>query len=136
MIGIARQESFDPRWESITSTYAHAELRKRIARTHGVVLRVFGRLTDAGCKVDEFSEAGNECDLTPIPDGWIPERIVDLFFGLTQPPRSADYQLSAKEFRKTVEKVSKVTDRHQYNVNDAANSGIVARLVSFRAKGS
>lgn len=120
----------------LVTTYAHAELRKRIARKHGLVLRVFGRLTDAGCKIDDLSESANEGDLTTIPEGWTPDVIVDLFFGLTQPPRSAHYEHYANEFAESLRKVSKVTDKHQYNVNSAANSGIVARLISFAPKGS
>lgn len=56
-----------------------------------LVLRVFGRLTDAGCKIDDLSESANDGDLTTIPEGGTPDMIVDLFFGLTQPPRSAHY---------------------------------------------
>lgn len=97
---------------------------------------MFGRLTDAGCKVDDSDACESGCDeeLMGTPEGWEWELILDLFFGLAQPSRRNKYVRLCEYFRESLKIVALVTDKHEYNINAAANSGIVARLASFKAE--
>lgn len=55
-IGIARDNSNDPRWKRILAAFSHAILRKKLANKHGLTLYVPGRINDWGVKIDEQSE--------------------------------------------------------------------------------
>ena len=52
-IGIARDNSNDPRWKRILAAFSHAILRKKLANKHGLTLYVPGRINDGGVKIDE-----------------------------------------------------------------------------------
>lgn len=51
VIGIARQTSFDHRWERILVTYCHAELRKELAQKLGIKIHIQDRINQGGCKI-------------------------------------------------------------------------------------
>ena len=55
-IGIARQDSNDPRWTRIHTSFAHAEMRKRFSRKHGLKIHYQGRVYDGGCKISNNYE--------------------------------------------------------------------------------
>ena len=132
LIGIARQASSDPRWERIMSTYSHAEIRKRIARKYGLILHVSGRIGDGGCKFDGDDES--EDDEITTPANWNVAWIMQLFRGICNPGFAAGLMEDLASFTKQLEGVMSATDRHQYDVNETANSGIIARLISFKAE--
>ena len=92
--------------------------------------------TPYGCKIDDLYEVANDEDLMEKPDDWTAYGIVDMFFGLAQTSRSAEYLDAAHQFQRSLAQVGEATDRHEYEVNDAANSGIVARLILFQPKRS
>ena len=68
------------------------------------------------------------------PEGWEWQRIVDLFYGLSQRYPREDYVRLSEWFQASLKRISSITDKHEYNINGAANSGIMARLVSFKGE--
>lgn len=132
VIGIARQASSDPRFDRIMSTYAHAEIRKHIALKYGLVLHVSGRIGDAGCKCDRRSEVSIAKDLAEIPEGWSVQKIVNLFRALSNTELHEILEDEVHVFTDQMDLISHSTDRHEYDTNETANSGIIARLISFK----
>ena len=129
-IGLARAASSDPRYERIIQTYARAEVKKEIAADLGVTLHVQGRVNHGGCKVDPDHQCGGR-KLVSKPDEWRVDQLVCLFVALSNPEIAPAMKKQRKRFIRELESIISAMDRHEYNVNFAANSGIMARLIHF-----
>ena len=134
-IGIARASSNDPRYERIIQTYTHAEVRKEIAAKLGICLYVPGRVNQGGCKVDpDYRCAGRS--LKSKPSRWRVDGILQLLRGLCQPETAEFMSKKLKKFLSELAQLIPILDRHEYNINSAANCGIMARIISLVKKGS
>ena len=129
-IGIARASSNDPRYERIIQTYTHAEVKKEIAARLGICLHVQGRVNHGGCKVDpDYQCVGRP--LKSKPNGWRVDSILELLRGLCQPETAKFVSEQRDEFMFELEQLIPILDEHEYNINRAANCGIMARIISF-----
>ena len=129
-IGIARGTSNDPRYERIIQAYAHAELRKEIAGELGVRIYVSGRVNDGGCKVDPDHQMKRE-KLVSKPGGWRIDVLLDFWKCVCNDEIRPAFEQEISEFIRELERVAPVCDKHCYDVNESANSGIMARLIAF-----
>ena len=133
-IGIARQSSSDPRWQSIITSFAHAEMRKKIAHKYNISLYVPGRINDGGCKVDEISDSEKPPgELIEKPEHWGIQQIIQLFIGLCNPETSKEFEEECMKFIEELDSIGSLIDINERNINDAANNGIIARLILFSA---
>ena len=132
-IGIARASSSDPRYERIIQTFTHAQVRKEIAGRHGIQLHVQGRVNDGGCKVDpDYQWVGEP--LTSKPSHWRVDTLLQLLRGMCQ-PETVDFMHDARnQFIKDLDTLIPSLDKHEYSINETANCGIMARIVSFKKK--
>ena len=134
-IGLARQTSSDPRWERIITTFAHTEIRKNIARNYGFKLHNQGRINDGGCKVDERMESQSPPgELISKPDSWTIVRIIQLFSGLCNSDVSNAFTQECNDFVDELEQMGSLIKLKKTNINETANSGIIARLISFKSE--
>ena len=131
-IGIARSTSNDPRYERILTCYAHNELRKTLGADLGVILHVPGRVNSGGCKVDP--DYRSDIELIAKPSDWRVDDILQLFRGLTNSETAPALKDDALLFISELKKIFPQLDMHEYKVNEAANSTIMARLIKFSAK--
>ena len=129
-IGVARATSSDPRYERILTTFAHAELRKTLASELKVTIHIPGRVNSGGCKVDP--DYAVEEPQVSKPELWRVDEIIHLFRGLMTPEIAPALMDDATSFIAELSSISEKLDRYEYNVNDAANSSIVARLIKFQ----
>ena len=129
-IGIARATSSDPRFERIVSTYTRAELRKEIAARHHLTIHVPGRINAGGCKVDPDHTAKQS--LIQKPKSWRVDRMIEVVRGLCCEETAAALTDDVDDFITTMSEIAKCLDHHVYSVNEAANSTIMARLISFK----
>ena len=130
-IGIARQTSNDPRWERILSVYAHAELRKKIAKKYGIKLHVQRRINYGGCKIDEREESFQEKKKSK-PDNWSIPYLLQLVEGICNPETLHAFKEDLNNFINDIGTLGTLIDKHEYDSNEAANNGIIARLISFK----
>ena len=132
-IGIARQTSNDPRWDRIVTTFSHAELRKKLANKYKLQLYVHGRINDGGCKIDEIEDASRKkSKLKSKPERWTIINIIQLMQGLCNPDVSCSFHGELDLFIKEIEELLPLMEEHECDVNDTANNGIIARLISFK----
>ena len=131
-IGIARQSSNDPRSDRIISSYAHAEIRKKESSHHCLRLNVQGRINDGGCKINEITDVDND-DLISKPDSWSVSNIIQLFRGLCNPEITETMIGNLMIFTSELESFLPLVDQHFYDINQAVNNGILARLISFKS---
>lgn len=129
-IGIARGTSNDPRYERIIQAYAHAELRKEIAAELGLRIYVSGRVNDGGCKVDPDYQTRRQ-NLVSKPKHWRVDALLNLWKCACNDATRPVFEGEISAFTDELEMLAAACDRHAYNVNESANSGIMARLVSF-----
>lgn len=131
-IGIARSTSHDPRYECILATYVHNELRKRFADDLGITIHIPGRVNSGGCKVDP----DHQCKSEPLskPKGWRVDTILQLLRGLTNEEVAPALKDEALLFQSQLSEIAEQLDTHQYSVNEAANSTIMARLIKFASE--
>lgn len=129
-IGIARATSSDPRYERIVTTYTHGELRKSLARDLGLTLHVRGRINAGGCKVDP--DYAMPQTLLSKPSNWKIDKILELMRGLCCDETSKALETKAAAFSSEIATLASCLDAHEYTVNDAANSSIIARLIKFK----
>ena len=130
-IGIARASSSDPRYERIIQTYAHAEIRKEIAAKIGITLYVPGRVNHGGCKVDPDYQNTKE-RLIRKPKEWRVDRLLMLIRGICQKETCKFMTEDLERFILDLKALVPALDEHEYNINEAANCGIMARIVSFK----
>ena len=137
-IGLARAASSDPRYERIIQTYARAEVKKEIAADLGVTLHVQGRVNHGGCKVDPDYQRGPKeaSQVVSKPDEWRVDDLLNLLHGVCLPDTCPGLQDEMNQFLGELESVADALDKHEYQVNDAANSGIMARLIAFKKEKS
>ena len=129
-IGIARQQSSDPRWRQILTAFAHSEVRKRIAARYGLKLSVSGRINDGGCKADTSDDRDWE-----HPPEWYTENIVNcLMVCCRDDLRQDEDVLFLESFSEKISTEFPCADVHEYDVNEAANSAIMARIIHFNVK--
>ena len=131
-IGIARSTSNDPRYERILTCYAHNVLRKTLGAVLGVTLHVPVRVNSGGCKVDP--DYRSDIELIAKPSDWRVDDILQLFRGLTNSETAPALKDDALLFISELKKIFPQLDMHEYKVNEAANSTIMARLIKFSAK--
>ena len=129
-IGIARATSSDPRFERIVSTYTRAELRKEIAARHHLTIHIPGRINAGGCKVDP--DHATKQPLISKPKSWRVDRMIEVIRGLCCEETAAALTDDVEYFISTMSEIAKSLDHHVYNVNETANSTIMARLISFK----
>lgn len=129
-IGIARATSSDPRFERIVSTYTRAELRKEIAAKRNFTIHIPGRINDGGCKVDPDRLSTKK--LISKPEDWRVDSMINVFRGLCKAETSPALINDAQYFISTMSEMAKCFDHHVYEVNETANSAIMARLISFK----
>ena len=114
----------------IIQTYTHAEVKKEIAARLGICLHVQGRVNHGGCKVDpDYQCVGRP--LKSKPNGWRVDSILELLRGLCQPETAKFVSEQRDEFMFELEQLIPILDEHEYNINRAANCGIMARIISF-----
>ena len=65
------------------------------------------------------------------PGEWRVDQLVCLFVALSNPDIAPAMKKQRKRFIRELESIISAMDRHEYNVNFAANSGIMARLIHF-----
>ena len=128
-IGIARQDSNDPRWSRILTSFAHAEMRKRYSKKYKMRIHVQGRINDGGCKI---SNSQND-EKKEKPSDWRIEDFVQYLFGSCQDDLG---EFCKEPLSKLIEQISQIgqLDIHDYSINEAANSLIMARIISFNSK--
>ena len=133
-IGLARAASSDPRYERIIQTYARTEVKKEIAADLGVTLHVQGRVNHGGCKVDPDYQRGPKeaSEVVSKPKEWRVDDLLNLLHGLCLPATRTGLVADMNQFLGELESVADALDKHEYQVNDAANSGIMARLIAFK----
>lgn len=128
-IGIARQDTSDPRWECILTSFAHNEQRKRLAWAYNIVLYVSGRINDAGCKTSLAVDADGGS--RRVPKDWDATRIRDILFDAclwpSQRQAVEDVRRLANQIRQLFPPL-KVYDR---DLNETANQAIMGRLIAF-----
>ena len=131
-IGIARSTSHDPRYECILATYVHNELRKMFADDLGITIHIPGRVNSGGCKVDP----DHQCKSEPLskPKGWRVDTILQLLRGLTNEEVAPALKDEALLFQSQLSEIAEQLDTHQYSVNEAANSTMMARLIKFTSE--
>ena len=129
-IGVARATSNDPRYERIMSTFTHAELRKTIASELNVTIHIPGRVNSGGCKISPDCVA--EESQVSKPESWRVDAIIQLFHGLMMPEIAKALKDEAELFIAELLSISERLDVYEYEVNDAANSTIMARLIKFQ----
>ena len=129
-IGIARSVANSTKYTNILSAFAHAELRKEIARTYNIKLRVPRRVNDAGAKVDTLSEDGIE-----QPETWDAFDIVSNFVeacnkDLMEPARAdlQEFLVQLKDFTNSL-KIAELSD-----TSEVANALIVQRNYNFKSE--
>ena len=130
-IGLARAASNDPRYERVIQTYARTEVKKEIAAELGIKLHVQGRVNHGGCKVDPDHQRGRTKYVSK-PEEWRVDGLLSLLHGACKPDTSPGLVGDIEEFIGELESVAAILDQHEYNFNDAANSGIMARLIAFK----
>ena len=137
-IGLARAASSDPHYERIIQTYARAEVKKGTAADLGVTLHVQGRVNHGGCKVDPDYQRGPKeaSQVVSKPDEWRVDDLLNLLHGVCLPDTCPGLQDEINQFLGELESVADALDKHEYQVNDAANSGIMARLIAFKKEKS
>ena len=126
-IGIARQDSNDPRWTRIHTSFSHAEMRKRFSHKHGLKIHVQGRVNDGGCKISNNPEQKN----IKKPPEWVVENFVQSLFGCCKDDLK---ELCKEQLNHLIGQVRHVVgelDTHEYSINDTANALIMARIISF-----
>lgn len=135
-IGNARQTSNnDPRYERIISSFAHSELRKKLATQYNIKLHVSGRINDGGCKINEIEDSKSPPGtLISKPENWNVVNILELFAGLCNPATSNAFKDDCKKFINDLDQIGNILNLKERNINDAANSGILARLISFKSE--
>ena len=126
-IGIARQDSADPRWQRILSSFSHAEMRKRYAFKHGIKLHIQGRINDGGCKLPKTYESS----LIEKNPEWRVENFIQSLYGCCKDDLREFCKDSLLQMIQQIKDISGELDLHEYSVNDAANSSIMARIISF-----
>lgn len=132
-IGIARQTSFDPRWERILTTYCHAEMRKLLAVKYGIIIHVQNRLNDGGCKIENDPHKNDKSeDTIEKPKNWNINELIQLFHCMCHSDCRGALMKDIKKLRDELFSLSKVTDLREYDTNETANCGILARLISFK----
>ena len=129
-IGIARSVANSTKYTNILSAFAHAELRKEIARTYNIKLRVPRRVNDGGAKVDTLSEDGIE-----QPETWDAFDIVSNFVeacnkDLMEPARAdlQEFLVQLKDFTNSL-KIAELSD-----TSEVANALIVQRNYNFKSE--
>lgn len=129
-IGIARSVANSTKYTNILSAFAHAELRKEIARTYNIKLRVPRRVNDGGAKVDTLSEDGIE-----QPETWDAFDIVSSFVeacdkDLMEPARAdlQEFLVQLKDFTNSL-KITELAD-----TSEVANALIVQRNYNFKSE--
>ena len=133
-IGIARATSSDPRYERIIQTYVHAEVRKEIAAKWGIVLYVQGRINDGGCKIDPDYERDDGVNVISKPKEWRVDVLLEFFRGICNTETAPALTTELGTFISELQSLVPALDTHEYNTNTAANSGIMARLISLPAE--
>ena len=131
MIGIARATSSDPRFERIVETYTTAERRKRLAAKLGLTIHIPGRVNHGGCKVDPDHQCAGR-RLVSKPWDWKVDDLVQLCVYMCNPDVVEAISDDVAGFIAELDSVAQAVDRRVYSVNEAANSGIMARLIQFR----
>ena len=126
-IGIARQDSNDPRWTRILTSFAHAEMRKRFSNENGLKIHVQGRLNDGGCKISNESEI----KLITKPPEWRVENFVQSLFGCCKDNLKDFCKEQLNQLIKQIRNAVDDLDTHEYSINEAANALIMARIISF-----
>ena len=131
-IGIARQDSNDPRWDRIWTAFAHAEMRKRIAKQYRIILYVPGRINDGGAKKEEEDDRTVEWE---APKEWAPDRIIHALLDCTMITKTTTDSMDFIDtFCREIAIQFGDIDVHEYNVNETANCSIMARLIKFNGK--
>ena len=132
-IGVARQTSNDPRWERILTSFSHSEIRKSIANKYSIKLHVQNRLNDGGCKINQTADATDD-DLLSKPENWSVTGILQLFLGLCDPETADALKPDLISFMSDIADIGPLIKINHYNVNETANSSIIARLISFKGE--
>ena len=132
------QSSSDPRYERIVATYTNAEMRKRAAARLGLTIHIPGRINQGGCKVDPDYQRGPKeaSQVVSKPDEWRVDDLLNLLHGVCLPDTCTGLQDEMNQFLGELESVADALDQHEYQVTDAANSGIMARLIAFKKEKS
>lgn len=105
-------------------------MRKRNAAHYGFKLHVQGRINDGGCKLP------NPLDdklISKHPD-WRVENFIQYFYGSCKDDLREVCEDSLVQMIEQIKKVVGELDLHEYSVNEAANSAIMARIISFNDK--
>ena len=135
VIGLARTTSSDPRYDRIISTYAHNEIRRRLAAKLGLVLRVQGRINHGGCKID-LDAIMNEGSLVTKPRKWSVPYVMNLVRALCCPDVAPAMKTQAEKFANEIDAISVISESQSRDSlpNATANSQIMARLLSFKTE--
>ena len=126
-IGNARAAMNDPRWERIISKCAGSELRKRLAKRHGLILRIRHRVNDGGAKVSTCCNDGIK-----IPPSWDAYDIVQTLACSLVDETSEAFKDDLNSFAVDLCEIGKLlTDPFHASPSRVANCGIMARNISF-----
>ena len=66
------------------------------------------------------------------PSNWKIDKILELMRGLCCDETSKALETKAAAFSSEIATLASCLDAHEYTVNDAANSSIIARLIKFK----
>ena len=109
-IGIARQTSFDPRWQRILATYCIAEERKELAKKLGITIHVQNRLNDGGVKIENDPKKEPEHNEIEKPDDWECNSIIQLFRCMCNPDCNKALNDEIDKFAQQLFDISKFVD--------------------------
>lgn len=126
-IGIARSNSFDPRWCRILTSFALSELRKMLAKKLGIKLYIQKRVNDGGCKIHSDNE-----DMIKKPDWWYPTILYDVFESLSIDGFEESHPHEVSQLIVDLENLAKHTNIKTVNSSEVAGSQIIARLLKFK----
>lgn len=120
-----RQQSGDPRWERILTAFAQGEFRKRIAGAYGIILYIPGRINDGGCKQEPH-------DTREWTAPWSHSDIIEASFCSCRTDLRDDGHIEfLNDLAKKLLDIFPRIDVHEYTVNEAANCGIMARILNL-----
>ena len=87
-------------------------------------------MNDGGCKVDPDYQMQRE-ELVSKPGRWSVDKLLNFWRCVCNDEIRPVFEKKISAFVQELERVAPVCDKHCYDVNESANSGIMARLIAF-----
>ena len=82
--------------------------------------------------IGKHNDDDDDSEVVSKPKEWRVDDLLNLLHGLCLPATRTGLVADMNQFLGELESVADALDKHEYQVNDAANSGIMARLIAFK----